>query len=350
MMGATMNTPATIFIASDFVLDPALDVAAEELRARGHTVLRGPRAVPGRKTVFPPKSLADHFGRADVLVATSRVVVDSAVLDAAPRLRGIVFPSIGTESLDMADASRRGLLVANGATPENFLSMAEATVMLMLNLFYDLRGTEQVLRSNGPRPQPLRARMLMGQTVGLVGLGRIARAVAIRLAPFGVRLLAHSPRTRPEDAPPGVELVGLDTLLATSDIVSLHTTLSAQTRHLIGAEQLQRMKQTAFLLNTARGACVDEAALQAALRDGTIAGAALDAFVVEPLPADSPLRDLHNAILTPHMVGHTQELFASFAPACVANVESLLAGELPTYLCNPTAEQAWRERLARLGG
>ncbi|WZB67657.1 hypothetical protein WJ971_09005 [Achromobacter xylosoxidans] len=134
------------------MLDPALDSVADRLREQGHTVVRGPRAVPGRKTVLPPDRLGELVGAADVIVATSRVVIDDAVLEAAPRLRGVVFPSIGTESLDLADAGRRGLMVANGATPENFQSMAEATIMLMLNLSYDLRGTEDLLRRNAPRP------------------------------------------------------------------------------------------------------------------------------------------------------------------------------------------------------
>ncbi|MCH1998863.1 hypothetical protein L7Q78_39305, partial [Achromobacter xylosoxidans] len=105
-----MPSPHTIFIAADFVLDPALDSAAERLREQGHTVVRGPRAVPGRKTVLPPERLGELVGAADVIVATSRVVIDDAVLDAAPRLRGVVFPSIGTESLDLAEAGRRGLM------------------------------------------------------------------------------------------------------------------------------------------------------------------------------------------------------------------------------------------------
>lgn len=325
---------STIFIASDFVLDAALDAAAEALRQRGHRVIRGPAAVPGTKTVFAPEDYAEFFGDTDVMVITTRSVVDSAVLDAAPRLRGIVFPSIGTESLDMADATRRGLIVANGATPENFESMVEATVMLMLNLFYDLDRSRQLLHENAPRPRTLTARMLRGKTIGLIGFGRIARGVVQRLQGWGVNIVVCKPGLAANGVPPGVRLVDMAQLLAASDVVSVHTTLNSSSRHLIGAPELAQMKPGAYLINTARGGCVDERAVYEALARGQIAGAALDAFDVEPLPVDSPLRRLDNAILTPHMVGHTQELFASFAPACVENVCNILDGRMPRYACN----------------
>jgi D-3-phosphoglycerate dehydrogenase len=228
--------------------------------------------------------------------------------------------------------------------------MAEATIMLMLNLFYNLHGTQDLLRRDAPRPAMPRARMLQGKTIGLVGFGRIARAVAERLRGWNVEILACGPRLDPAHPPEGVRPVPLDQLLRDSDLVSLHTTLTPGSRHLIGAAQLRRMKRDAFLINTARGACVDEAAVHAALRDGVIAGAALDAFEVEPLPTESPLRQLGNVILTPHMAGHTQELHASFAPACVRNVEAILAGELPPHACNAEAAPAWRDRLALLDG
>jgi len=343
-----MPEPATILIASDFVLDPALDAAADILSARGHRVIRGPAAVPGRKTVFEPRDMHRYFADTDVIVASSRVAVDQHVLDAAPRLRGIVYASIGLDSLDLPAATRRGILVANGATPENFQSMAEATVMLMLNLAYDLRGTEELLRTCAPRPPVLRARMLKGKTIGLIGLGRIARGVIQRLQGWSVDIVACSPGTQASRIPGGVRLVDLDELLAISDIVSVHATLTDQSRNLIGPAELRKMKRNAYLINTARGGCVDEQAVYEALRSRIIAGAALDTFAVEPLPVDSPLRELDNAILTPHMVGHTQELFASFAPACVENVEGILDGVVPAFVCNPSVEPAWRGRLREL--
>ena len=139
------------------------------------------------------------------------------------------------------------------------------------------------------------------------------------------------------------------TLLRNSDIVNVLVELTAQTHGMIGAAELAMMRRDACLVNTARGAVVDEAALAQALRDGVIAGAALDAFATEPLAADSPLRTLDNVILTPHNIGHTRELIDSFVPATYENVVRIAAGEPPLYFKNPQVLPKWRERLARLG-
>jgi len=330
-----------VFIASDFVMDGALDEAARILSGHGHDVVRGPRAVPGVKTTFHADDFAHYFASADVLVLTTRMIIPSSLLDSAERLRGIVFPSIGTESIDLVDATRRGLLVANGATPENFMSMSEATVMLFLNLFYGLRETERLLHENRPRPTSMHAMMLRGKTIGLIGLGRIARGVAERLQGWGVRILGADPHVTEV---PGVSVVDLNTLLAESDLISVHTVLNEGTRHLINEKSIERMKRGAFLVNVSRGLCVDEDAVADAIASGQLAGAALDAFQVEPLPETSPLRDVGAAILTPHMVGHTVELFDSFAPACVANVEAMLSGRRPEYVCNPQVLDDWMHR------
>ena len=169
---------------------------------------------------------------------TSRSKVSREILAAAPRLRGVVFPSIGTESLDLAAATELGIIVAYGPTPENFLSMAEATVMLMTVLFYDLPKTEAVLRENQPRPKVLHAQLMLGKTIGLIGMGRIARAVVERLAGWRMRVLAFDPHVAQAQAPPGVVMTDLPSLLRQSDLVSLHATLSSETRHLIGRAEL----------------------------------------------------------------------------------------------------------------
>ena len=338
-----MRPTGTIFIGSDFVTDTILDEVTQILRDRGHNVVRGPGAIPGKKTIFAPADYERFFGDIDVLVITSRSAVTSGMLDASPKLKGVVFLSIGTESLDLEEARSRDLIVANGATSENFESVAEASVMLMLNLLYDLDGTEHVLRAQLPRPRHLKARMLMGKTIGIIGFGRIGRGVAERLGNWGVRILVHDPALRGE-LPNNTQQVSLDALLTAADIVSVHAIPATDGKPIIGAAELGKMKETAFLVNTARGHCLDEAAVFEALRDNRIAGAALDAFVVEPLPSDSPLRDLENVILTPHMVAHTQELFGSFAPACVENVERILRGEPPLHVRNPEVLDRWKER------
>jgi D-3-phosphoglycerate dehydrogenase len=342
----------TVFVCRDHVLDPVLDGIAATLAGRGIEVVRGPAPVPGVKLVYPPASYAELFARAEVAMFSSRSIGSREVMAAAPRLRGIVNPTIGLETVDLDAANELGIIVGHGATPQNFLGMAEATVMLMLMLLYNPRASEEVLRGTRPRPKPVPqeawARMMLGRTVGLVGLGRIGRGIVERLAGWGVRILAHDPYAVPDSVPPGVELVALDELLRESDIVSVLVAITAETRGLIGARELALMKPDAYLVNTSRGEAIDEDALYRALKSRRIAGAALDVFVVEPLPADSPLRTLDNVILTPHIVGHTREVFASFVPAAVENITRILAGEPPLHCKNPEIVPRWRSRIAAL--
>lgn len=340
----------TVFICHDYMLVEILDEIERLLRSRGIHVRRGPPTEPGKKLVYPRERYGELFGDAEAMMFSSRSVCSREVLRAAPRLRGIINPTIGLETVDLDACNEMGIIVGHGATPENFLGMAEATVMLMLMLMYNPRATEEVLHGMRPRPRPtptdMWARMMLGRTVGLIGLGRIARAVAERLSGFGVRLLGHDPFVR--DAPANVKLTDLDTLLKTSDIVSLHVSITPSARNMISERELALMKPDAFLINTSRGEAIDEAALCRARRDMRIAGAALDNFNVEPLPQDSPLRTLDNVILTPHMIGHTRDVMASFPPAAVENITRILRGEPPLYCKNPEVIPAWRARLVRI--
>lgn len=183
---------------------------------------------------------------------------------------------------------------------------------------------------------------------GLLGFGRIAGAVAERVRPFGVNMIAHSPTTRAERFPADVARVDFDTLMRGSDIVCVFAESNPGTRGMVGERALSLMKPTAYLLNVARGDLLDEAAVERALRERRIAGAALDVSVVEPLPMDSPLRTLDNTILTPHLVGHTRELYEALAPAAIENIMRILRGELPLYCKNPQVEQRWRDRMLQL--
>lgn len=336
-------------VTSDFILDPWLDKIAEGLRDRGFDVIRGPKQKPPEKTRFQGQDIERYFSQSDLVVTTTRSMIDKPALQAARRLRAVVFPTIGTESIDQHAADELGIAVAHGPTPENFNSMAESTVMLMLALLYDLRGTERVLRENLPRPTTMKARMLMGKTIGLIGLGRIGRGVVERLFGWGVELLVFDPYLPANAIPEGVKAVGLEEVLSRSDVVSIHTTLNDETRHMINGKTLALMKSSAYLVNTARGGMIDEVALVQVLRERRIAGAALDAFELEPLPADHALRTLDNVILTPHMVGHTQEIFDAIPGAAMDNIDRLLRNEAPMYFRNPNVLPRWRERLAMLG-
>jgi D-3-phosphoglycerate dehydrogenase len=222
--------------------------------------------------------------------------------------------------------------------------------MLMLNLLYGLQATQSILAANKPRPpsEQLHARMMKGKTVGIVGFGKIGREVARRLVPFEARLLVHSPHADPAQVPAGLELVDFETLMRSSDVVGLFMAITAANRGLIDEGALRMMKPTAYLVNVARGAAIDEPALILALQERRIAGAALDTFAIEPLPADSPLRLLDNVILTPHSVGHTRELFESTRSAVVENIRRLLTGALPLYCKNPEIEATWRNRISEM--
>jgi phosphoglycerate dehydrogenase-like enzyme len=339
---------ARIFICGDTGLAEMLAPVAASLEADGHAVIRGPMNALGQLKRYSPEECAELIADADLAVFTPRHDCSRALLAGGKRLRGVCSPVTGVETIDLDAAAELGIIVGHGAVRGNVLGVAEATVMLMLMLFYDVETNIRLINAGKWRRKGHNSRQFEGCTVGLIGFGRIAREVAHRLAAFNLRILTTSPRARPEDLPPGVTKVGLDELLAESDLVSVLAGLSPSTRHMLGPAQLALMKPSAFLVNTARGEVIDEVALYEALRDRRIAGAALDTFTVEPLQADSPLRTLDNVILTPHCVGHTVEGWKELGAALAENSRRILAGQLPQYCKNPEIEQAWRERLRRL--
>jgi D-3-phosphoglycerate dehydrogenase len=318
------------------------------LEAEGCQVIRGPKPNPPALTLFPEADWPQLFSETDVIVVSPRDVCSREVMEAAPRLRGVVSGVIGVDTIDMEAANDLGLIVGHGAMPENYLGVSESTVMLIAALCLDLHGKETILRTHAPRPPQLRARMVRGKTLGLIGMGRTARGVVARLAGWDVRLQAYDPYVPQAEAPDGVSMVNLETLLRTSEVVSVHVTLTPETRHLLGEAELRMMRSDAYLVNTARGGVIDEAALYRILRDHVIAGAAIDVFEHEPLSPDSPLRTLDNAILTPHMVGHSRELMAAIPPAAAENTLRILRGEAPLYVKNPETLEAWHKRLAQL--
>jgi len=308
----------------------------ERLRGLGHDV------------VFHPDSSAfDDAGAnladVDALVVASSFACSRKLMASANRLRGIVSPTTGIEGIDVSAATELGILVANGQIRENVEGMAEATLLLLLASLYDLPGSEALLRENRPRPPEARARMLSGKTVGLIGFGQIARAVADRLATWNVAIQTYTRRV-PVDLPQHVKLAGLDQLLRTSDVVCVLATLNSDSHGLLNAERLQLLKRDAVLVNTARGAIIDERALCDVARQRPDLRFALDVFAEEPLPPHSPLRNLPNAILTPHMLGQTREALAALPETAVDNVQAILAGQQPRYVCNREVIPRWQAR------
>lgn len=339
-----MQGKGVVFVTGDRLGHRVSDL----LEAAGCQVIRGPEPNPPALTTFSVEEWPRLFGETDVIVVSPRDVCSRDVMAAAPRLRALVSAVIGVDTIDMDAASELGLIVGHGAMPENYLGVAESTVMLIAALLLDLHGKETILRANAPRPAQLKARMVRGKTVGLIGMGQTARGVVERLAGWDVTLQAYDPYVTQEQAPSGVTMMDLASLLRSSDVVSVHVILTDETRHLLGEAEFRAMRSDAYLINTARGPVVDEHALYRVMKDGHLAGAALDVFEQEPLPPESPLRELHNVILTPHSVGHSQELMAAIPPVAAENVLRVLRGDPPLYVRNPEVMPAWRQRLASL--
>ena len=283
------------------------------------------------------------LGSAGVLLAVGSFPCTRELMMRAPELRAIVSPFIGTEGFDEAAATQLGIVVANGQVPENFLSMAESTIMLILASLYSLHWWEQQLREKRPHPRRVPGRMLNGRTVGMIGFGHIARAIAERLQGWEVSLQVYTPRLR-DPFPAGVRRVALEELLQTSDVVCVLASLNAETNGMLGPDRLRLMKPDVVLINTARGGIINEEALVRIALERPAMRIALDTFAQEPLPMTSPLRNLPNTILTPHAIGHTQESLDALTPAAIENVLRVLRGAPPLYVRNPQVIPGWIRR------
>jgi D-3-phosphoglycerate dehydrogenase len=330
------------------ILATGLSGPAEELgllRDAGHEVLIGrPLDQPGRKAYTEPE-LIDAARGVHVILASHLETISRGVLESAADLRLVIVPFIGTDKIDLAAASKQGVLVANSPTPENFIAVAEATIGLLLMLLKRVKHNEAKLRRGEWAQRQDRGEFLFGKTVGLVGLGRVGSHVARRLVNWDVRLLAADPYVSADHAAAlGATLVDLSALLAESDVVSLHASLTDETRGLIGEKELRRMKPSAILVNTARGEMADEEAVARALTEGWIAGAAIDAFVKEPLGPGSPLRDVdpERLMLTPHNVSHSEAGRRANLRLALEQILAAARGEAPAHCVNPDAIPRWR--------
>jgi phosphoglycerate dehydrogenase-like enzyme len=264
------------------------------------------------------------LGEADALISGGRIMTQ-AELDAAPNLRLVQHQGVGYhDRIPVPGLKARGIRIAicPAGTAE---SVAELTLFLMIGALRRFVLADHLLRQGRFENHALRgeARMLHGRSVGLIGLGRIARHVMEVLRPFGVTGLYTAPRSRltaEEEARLGFRYAPLDQLLAESDIVSLHVPATAETDKLIDAAALARMKPGAVLINTARGAVVDEAALIAALRSGHLSAAGLDVYETEPTPPDNPLLGMPNVVHTPHIGSGASDTVDLKLAWCIANI------------------------------
>ncbi len=275
----------------------------------------------------PAETFRERVAGCEGLLSLLTDTVDAELIAAAPALRVISNYAVGVDNVDVAAATARGIPV--GHTPDVLTdSTADLAVGLMLAIARRIPEGERIVRAGGWStwsPQWMLGRDLDGATVGIVGGGRIGSAVARRLVGFGCEVFVAG-REGPTPFPD---------LLEHSDFVSLHVPLNPGTRNLIGEAELQAMKPSAYLVNTARGPIVDQAALARALREGWIAGAALDVTEPEPLPPDDPLLEAPNLIVIPHLGSATERTRAAMADLAVANLLAGLAGEPMPNSVNP---------------
>lgn len=286
----------------------------------------------------PPRAtLLDELALAEGVLTMLTEQIDREALDAAPKLRVVSNFAVGVDNIDLELAAERGIPV--GHTP-GVLTKTTADQAFMLLLAAARRLVESVRYVKTGQwqtwfPTQMLGYDVTGRTLGIIGLGRIGHAMAKRARGFDMQILYHGGSNEDLARSVSAEAVDLETLLRRSDYVSIHVPLTEKTHHLIGAEQLALMKQTAILINSARGPIVDTDALVAALRDKTIAYAALDVTDPEPLPADHPLLSLDNCIVAPHLGSATWDTRERMGAIAVENLLLGLRGERLLHCANP---------------
>jgi (S)-sulfolactate dehydrogenase len=279
-----------------------------------------------RTLVDRPHDIVRIAADAPVLIVRNRTQVRGSLLAGCRKLRAIGRLGVGLDNIDIDECNRRGIQVFP-ATGANSVSVAEYVIGAMLvGLRNVWQANAAVLAGKWPR-NDLMFHELAGQRLGIVGFGGIGRAVAQRAKALELDLCAYDPALKPDDPAwkqHGIACVDLDTLFRTSDVISLHVPFTPETRNLIDAKAIAKMKPTAFVINTARGGIIDEAALAAALKAGKLGGAALDVFDKEPLPKGSVLEGVPNLFLTPHIAGVTHEANARVSTVTAANIRRAL--------------------------
>lgn len=253
------------------------------------------------------------------------VPMTAHVIQNSPRLKVVSMHGVGVDHIDLTAAAGSGVVIAN-CQGANDQSVADLTIGLMISIARNIPSVDGSLRKGGWGAHA--GNELWNKTLGLVGLGRIGRGVAKRALGFDMKVLAYDPYVKDGDILPGISLMSFEDVLRQADYVSVHAALTDETCHMIGADQLKLMKPSAYFINTSRGALVDEAALYSALTQKQIAGAALDVFNEEP-PKDSPLLELENVVVTPHIGAHTRESIERVGIMAAENVLRTLKGGQP---------------------
>jgi D-3-phosphoglycerate dehydrogenase len=317
---------------------------ADPIHAAGLERLRASYDVAFLPEMPAPETRAKAIADAQAIVV--RVFrIDEALLKGAPKLKLVAKHGSGVDNIDIPAASRHGVLVCNTPGGANSTSVAEGAVALMLAVLRQVRGMDACVREGRFNERwKLSLHELWGKTLGLVGLGQIAKVTArICGAGFNMKVLAFDPFVSAEDmARAGAQKVeSLVELARRADVISVHAPLSKGTQHLVNAAVIAAMQPHAIIVNTSRGGLVEETALIAALQAGRIAGAGLDVFEQEPPAADTPLFKLGNVVLSPHVAGVTEDALRGMAMSVAEVIDSVFAGRRPPTLLNG---DLWEQR------
>jgi D-3-phosphoglycerate dehydrogenase len=308
-------------------------LVAEPLAKQGLEILRAHHDVD-EKIGLTPEELAAIIGEYDALLVRSQVKVTAEILAHASRLVVIGRAGVGVDNVDLEAATKAGVVVVNAPTG-NTVSAAEQTITLMLALAHKTAAADASMRRGEWKRSSFTGVELRGRTLGIIGLGKIGQAVADRARGLEMNIIGYDPFVTAEQAAlHGVTLAEVDEILTTADVITVHVPLNKATRGIVNADNIGKLKPGVMLINVARGGVYDEAALAQALKDGKVAGAAIDVYETEPPAADNPLLTAPNTVLTPHLGALTAEAQLRVAEEACEQVIDVLAGRSARYAVN----------------
>jgi len=296
----------------------------------------------------PKKTIIEKAAKVDALATLLSDKIDAEVFDAALNLKIVAQMAVGFDNIDINEATKRGIYVTNtpGVLTETTADFAWTLLMAVARRVVE---ADAYVRSGnwkvGWHPMMMQGRDVYGATIGIVGLGRIGCAIAKRAKGFDMKVLYYDVIRRPDfEKEYGIKFTDMDSLFQKADFVTINVPLTKETHHLVDEEKLKMMKKTAYLINNARGPIVDEKALYKALKEGWIAGAALDVFEQEPIPTENSLLKLNNVVVAPHISSASYETRSRMAEMVAENLIAFFEGKTPPNLVNPEVEKARKKR------